>query len=231
MRSRVGYRMNDMRIGAAPGRIPPRLAFWAMAGVALFVSHDAIFLVQLGPGESLTRALRVAGHDYWAFASLALALIGLAAAVGVGVRLIGLRRAAGRLGVAPARAGRARVLPTWLRLFAIVALGFVIQENVEHYISHMHATGLGVLLGPEYPLALPVIALVTGLAALVATTVGGVERELLSVIAAALRRHAFGRAPRSLARPPRRQAVARMSPLAFAIAGRAPPHAFVSRNH
>ena len=199
-----------------------------MAGVALFVSHDAIFLVQLGPGESLTQALREAAHDYWAFASLALAVIGMATAVGVWVRMLGLRRRAAELGAIPGRAGRARLLPTWLRLFAVVALGFVVQENVEHYISHMHATGPGVLLGPEYPLALPVIALVTGVAALIATTVGGVEQELLSVIAAALRRNAFGRPPRSLPRPPRRQAVARISPLAFAIAVRAPPRLLVS---
>jgi hypothetical protein len=223
--------MGDMRIGAALERIPPRLAFWAMAGVALFVSHDAIFLVQLGPGESLTRALREAGHDYWAPASLALAIIGLAAAAGVWVRLLALRRRAAALGAAPGTATRAGLPATWLRLFAVVATGFVIQENVEHYISHMHATGLGALLGPEYPLALPVIALVTGIAALVAATVGGVERELLAVIAAVLRRGAFGRAPRSLPRPTPRQAIARISPLAIAIAGRAPPRAFVLRTH
>ena len=220
-----------MRIRATVARIPARVAFWAMAGVALFVSHDAIFLVQLGPGESLTRALREAGHDYWALASLGLAVIGVATAVAVWFRLLGLRCRPAELGAAPGRAGRARLLPTWLRLFAVVALGFAVQENVEHYISHMHATGLGVLFGVEYPLALPVIALVTGFAALIATTVGGVERELLSVIAAALRRIALGRAPHSLPRPPRRQAVSRISPLALAIAGRAPPRSFVRRNH
>ena len=220
-----------MRIGAALGRIPAGLAFWAMAGVALFLSHDAIFLIQLGPGAELTRALREAGHDYWALASLALAAIGMAAAVGTWHRLRRLRRRAAELGAAPARAGRTRLLSTWLRLFAVVALGFVIQENVEHYISHMHTAGLGVLIGPEYPLALPVIALVSGLAALLATSVGGVERELLTVIAAAMRRRAFGHAPRSLPRPPRRQPVARISPLALAIAGRAPPRAFVPRNY
>ena len=217
--------MSDMRIGAELKRIPARLAFWAMAGVALFVSHDAIFFVQLGPGESLTRALREAGHDYWAFASLALAVIGIAAAVGVGVRLLGLRRRAAELGASPGRAERTRLLPTWLRLFAVVALGFMIQENVEHYLSHMHATGLGVLLGGEYPLALPVIGLISGFAALLASAIGGIERELLAVIAAALR-HAFGHAPRAFLRPPRRHLVAPISPLARSIASRAPPRAF-----
>ena len=40
-----------MRIGAALARIPRAIAFWALAGLALLVSHDAVFLVQLGPGE------------------------------------------------------------------------------------------------------------------------------------------------------------------------------------
>ena len=47
--------------------IPPavrnRLAFWALAGLALFVAHDAVFLAQIGPGQALVaeerpRALR-----------------------------------------------------------------------------------------------------------------------------------------------------------------------------
>lgn len=215
-----------MRIGATLKRIPPRLAFWALAGVTLFVSHDAIFFVQLGPGEALTHALRDAGHEYWAVVSLALAGFGIAAAVGAWVRLLGLRRRAAELGAAPGRAGRGRILPTWLRLFLVVALGFVVQENVEHYISHMHATGLGVLLGPEYPLALPVIGLVSGFAALLASAVGGIERELLASIAAVLRRP-LGRAPRALLRPPSRRSVVRISLIAEAIAGRAPPRAFV----
>lgn len=215
-----------MRIAAALQRVPARLAFWALAGAALFVSHDAIFFVQLGPGESLTHALRDAGHEYWAVASLALAGFGIAAAVGAWVRLHRLRRRAAELGAASGRAGRARILPTWLRLFAVIALGFVIQENVEHYISHMHATGLGVLLGPEYPLALPVIGLISGVAAMLASAVSGIERELLASIAAALRRP-LGRAPRALLRPPTRRSVVRISLIAEAIAGRAPPRAFV----
>ena len=62
-------------------------------------------------------------------------------------------------GGAPTPTGR-RFAAIWLRLLAVVAIGFVIQENVEHVIAHGHAPGLGALLGPEYPLALPVIGLV-----------------------------------------------------------------------
>jgi len=84
------------------------------------------------------------------------------------------------------------------------------------------------LLGAEYPLALPVIALISGLGALLATATGAVERELRAVIASALQR-AFGHAPRSLPRPPRRPSVARMTPLARSAAGRAPPSSFAQQ--
>ena len=39
-------------------RIAPRVAFWAFAALTLLVSHDLVWLVQLGPGESLALALR-----------------------------------------------------------------------------------------------------------------------------------------------------------------------------
>ena len=214
-----------MRTGTLPARIPPRLAFWALAGVALFLSHDAIVLVQVGPGEGLARALREASHGYWASASLVLAVIGLGTAFGAWLRLGTLRRRAAHLGATlHRRASNARLPATWLRLFVVVAAGFVVQENVEHYLGHMHAPGLAVLFGGEYPLALTVIGLISGAAALLATAVGGVERELLAAIAAALGR-GFGRAPRSLRRPPFRLAAVRLSPLARASAGRAPPRA------
>ena len=40
-----------MSIRGALSAIPRPFAFYALAGVGLFVSHDAIFLVQLGPGD------------------------------------------------------------------------------------------------------------------------------------------------------------------------------------
>lgn len=221
--------MNGMRIGALVTRIPPRLAFWAVAGGALFLSHDAIFLVQVGPGEALARTLREAAHGYWEWASLVLALTALGTALGAWLRIRGLRRRAAQLGAAPHRwSSTPRLAATWLRLFVVVASGFLVQENVEHYLGHMHAPGLTVLLGTEYPLALPVIALISGAAALLATAVGGVERELLAAIAAELGR-ILGRAPRDLARPPLRIAAVRLSPLALARAGRAPPRASAQR--
>jgi hypothetical protein len=219
-----------MRIGASLSRIPPRLAFWALAGVALFISHDAIFLAQIGPGQSLTGALREAGHEYWAIASLLLAFIGIAALAITVARLRGLRRAAEALGSASivgARPYPARWLHVWVRLLAVVAVGFLVQENIEHLIGHSHAPGLGALIGPEYPLALPVIGLITGLAALVAAAASQAERALLAAIAEAMRR-TLDRAPRQIQRPPMRLVAVLLSPLARASAGRAPPRLLVS---
>lgn len=219
-----------MRIGAPLAGIPPRLAFWALAGVALLVSHDAIFLAQIGPGQSLTSALREAGHEYWGIASLLLAFIGLAALAITLVRLRGLRRAAEALGSSPIVGSRpypARWLGAWVRLLVVVAIGFVVQENIEHVIGHSHAPGLGALIGPEYPLALPVIGLMTGVAALVAAAASQAERALLAVIAEAMRR-TLDRAPREVRRPPMRLVAVLISPLARASAGRAPPRLLVS---
>ena len=216
-----------MRIGATLARIPPRVAFWAMAGVALFLSHDAVFLVQVGPGDALSRALRDAGHDYWGAASLILALVGLAVGAAAILRLRILRRRVALLRAprgAPTPIGR-RFAAIWLRLFAVVALGFVVQENVEHIISHGHAIGLGALLGPEYPLALPVIGLVTALAGFVAAAVRRTEGALLAIISAALHRPRRGR---PLAGPQSQLVLPLRSPMANAIAGRAPPRAFAS---
>ncbi len=218
-----------MRIGASFARIPPRLAFWALAAVALFVSHDAIFLAQVGPGEPFARAVREAGHGYWGAVSFALAAIGLLAAAAASIRLRSLRRRAATLGAAAHRPGLRSLGAVWLRLFAVVVIGFAVQENIEHYLTHLHAPGLGALLGPEYPLALPVIGLVTGMAAVAAAAFRGAEAELQAAIATALGR-AFGHAPRSLPRPPARLWVARVSPLACSIAGRAPPSRFVQHS-
>lgn len=219
-----------MGIARQLARVRGPVAFWGLAGVALFVSHDAVFLAQLGPGEVLARTLRQAGHDYWGLVSLILAVVGLAVLVGTLVRLRSLRRAADALSAAAIPRTRPYVrrwLTAWARLLAVVAIGFVVQENIEHLIGHSHAPGLGALIGPEYPLALPVIALISGLAALVAAALSHAELALLAVIADAMRR--FGaRAPRRTLRPPLRLAAALPSPLARACAGRGPPWMLVS---
>jgi hypothetical protein len=141
----------------------------------------------MGPGQALTRALRDAGHGYWGLASTLL-LVGAAIGAVIWVaRIVVLWHLAAKSpGRLPGRGSwRRRATAHWIRLFVLVALAFVVQENAEHLLSHGHAIGLGALIGPEYPLALPVLALVTGLAAAVTALVREHEAELLRRIAAA----------------------------------------------
>ena len=151
----------------------------------------------------------------------------------IGVRLWLLRRRAAGLRANTTLMQRqpylARALRAWIRLVVVVAIGFVIQENIEHFLSHRHTLGLGALLGPEYPLTLPVIAGMTGLAALVAAAVVTVERQLLAAILRAIRQ-LVRRAPRRLQRPPARVAWRLLSPLATAWAGRAPPRQLLTHS-
>jgi hypothetical protein len=204
-------------------RVRGTLAFWALAGVALLVSHDAVFLVQVGPGEGLARALRTAGHDYWGAASLRIAGVGLVAALAIVARLSALRRTAHSLGAVPSpnRGYLRRAARSWVALLLIVATGFVIQESAEHLVLHGHPIGLGALVGPEYPLALPVIAAITALAGLVAAAVAGVERSLLAGIADALSR--LPRAPLGAPMRPPLATAHRSSVLSRPGASRAPP--------
>lgn len=221
--------MTDMSSLAVPARLRGAIAFWSLAGTALLLSHDAVFLAQVGPGEELARTLRSAGHGYWHLASLALAVTGAAAAAAAGIRLARLSRRARALGVRriPRRAGYARrVLLAWCRLFAVVGAGFVLQENLEHLAMHAHLIGFGALLGPEYPLALPVIGAITLLGGMLAGLIGGAEHALLETIAAALERPA--RAPRILRIPPLRLDLPPISVVGRAAASRAPPRMLAS---
>jgi hypothetical protein len=141
------------------------------------------------------------------------------------VRLVQLRRRAHALRarpIEPTATYGGRFLVAWARLFVLVAIGFAIQENLEHLGMHAHAIGAGALIGPEYPLALPVIGLITMVAASIAALVTGAERALIATIAAALRQ-GVRRAPRRLDRPPLRITEPRPPVLAGAAAGRAPP--------
>lgn len=174
------------------------LLFWALAGVSLLASHDLVYLVQLGPGAELASALREAAHDYWGAGSALLTAIG---GVAIGVTLLQLRRlrrTATHLRATPARSYPRRFVRTWGLLFAVVAVGFVLQESAEHLVLHGHPIGAGALLSAEYPLALPVIAPITALAALVVALAADAERRLLAAITSVLARL---RPRRSLERP------------------------------
>jgi hypothetical protein len=218
-----------MSMSRVSGLLRGPVGFWALAGVALLASHDAIFLVQIGPGERLTQALRETGHEYWASASLLLVAFGFAAAATMILRIRSLRRQALDIdetrGAAWPSRRRASPISAWTKLFALVALGFAIQENIEHLVAHGHAPLLGALLGPEYPLALPVIAVITAIASILVVALRSTEHALVAAIEAALQQ-AFGHAPRRVRRKVQAARGIRISPMAAAVAGRAPPLAF-----
>lgn len=222
-------RMNDMRMPSL-ARLRQHIAFWALAGAVLLVSHDAVFLAQLGPGEPLASALRQASHEYWGTASLAIGAIGLLAALAVILRILRLHRRASELGARPVRVARPgylrRVARTWSALFAVVAFGFLVQENVEHAAGHGHLPGTGALFGPEYPLALPVIALITLVGALLGAAAERTERALATAIEQVLR--LILRPPRRLLRAPMRAESHPQRALAGDRAGRAPPSPLAS---
>ena len=102
--------------------------------------------------------------------------MGFAALLAVAVHLRTLRQQAADLGADRGRiadrAYLARAAVAWGWLFAVVAIGFVIQENIEHFIGHAHAPGIGALIGPEYPLALPMIAGISFAGALLVAAIG-----------------------------------------------------------
>src|SRR5688500_6385175 len=117
--------MDHMRLRALPTALRGTICFWALAGLALLVSHDAVFAAQMGPGEALTRTLRTAGHDYWGLATIGLAGIGATAALWAVVRLLQLRRRAHALRarpIEPTATYGGRFLVAWARLFVVVAI-------------------------------------------------------------------------------------------------------------
>jgi hypothetical protein len=214
--------MNSMMLRAS--RSTHRLAFWALAGLALLVSHDAVWLVQLGPGEGLAAALRSGGHGYWGGASGVIALLGLIAGLAIVRRLSRLRRAAGEPDAAAEVRVRAssylvRSMGAWPRLLILVLVGFTLQENFEHALTHGHTPGLSALIGSEHPLAVPVIAVITLIASLLASIVLVAEEVLLTIIR---RLRSTRRAPRRLLRPVLNSGRPSTS-RARAHAGRAPP--------
>jgi len=107
-----------------------------------------------------------------------------------------------------------------------VALAFALQENIEHLAGHGHLIGLGALIGPEYPLALPVI----GLVALAAAALGALVRWRIALLEARVGVRPVPARPRGLTarRPaPGWAIVATLRIRAWSLvrldAGRAPP--------
>ncbi len=209
--------------------------------VALFVAHDAIFLAEYGIGDTFAAAMRQSGHDgYWPVYMLLVGVAGATLVASTALRVARLRlrlaalgtphRGAFALGLqdrAPAvRSYRGELLVLWIRLFAAVVVGYVIQENLEH-IAHHHVPGLGVLFGPDNPLALPALAAITFILA----AVGALVRWRIAILGERLARAVAAGAHRSGLRATRPAAgswiAAAVSAHHWTIArqdpGRAPP--------
>jgi hypothetical protein len=145
-------------------RLGRGLRMGILAIVALLVAHDAIFLAQYGAGPDFPRAMAEGGHDgYWLPFTVTVILGGgllLLRALNT-IRVLDLQALRFERVELPAPSYATELLGIWRHLFPLVTLLFAIQENVEHLAEHGHLLGLGALAGPEYPLALPVIAAVS----------------------------------------------------------------------
>lgn len=193
--------------------VPHAVRFGLLALGGLLLGHQAAYAVQYGIGAGLTQAMATGGHGYWPiFSTLALSALLLLLSRSTW-RLVPLRgdgpsagapRAAAEghpAGLPRARHGprptdpptapptvprtyRRELLALWPPLFGVVAIGFTIQENLEHVTSHGHVPGLEPILGPSAPLALPILALVT----LALAAVGALLRWRVATLEARLAR-------------------------------------------
>lgn len=221
---------------SATARLLRALRFVALALVSVAVAHDAIFAAQYGVGSGFVRAMQAGGHDgYWPVFSVLVAVVAAVLGLRAAVRLGRPRGDSGRRGLTgPGRAGardgqpryRTELARLWLPLSVVVTIAFAIQENLEHLAGHGHLIGLGALVGPEYPLALPVLVLVS----LAAAALGALVRWRIAVLEARFAGRLHVARSRGLAarRPPRRWAdVAALRAHAWFVvrldAGRAPP--------
>ena len=148
------------------------IRFAALVGVGVLTAHDVIYTAQaaLDPSDLV---FADAAHRYWTtFVVLAL----LAGGVVLAATLTGFLRLGRALRHLPPAPGPCRLtvasykgelVRLWPRLLGTVGLAFIVQENIEHAAAGRALPGLWVLSGPEYPLAIPVLILVTGLLAAV----------------------------------------------------------------
>ena len=150
-----------------------RARFWALALVGLVVGHDAVFIGQTG---SLAGGTGGVGHGYWlTFAMLSLvlaagpllaalsALAHITASLGAQERTahVILGGSAGARAVDPVASYVGDLTRLFPRLFIVIAVGFAVQENLEHVASGQGLPGLWALSGPEYPLAIPILGVIS----------------------------------------------------------------------
>jgi hypothetical protein len=177
--------------------VPHAIRFGLLALGGLLLGHEAVYALQYGVGAGFTQAMASGDHGYWPiFSTVALSALLLLLARS-GWQLAQLHGA--RASDDPARPARLRgpvapptalrtypreLLGLWPPLFGVVAVGYTIQENLEHFTSHGHVPGLEPIIGPAAPLALPILALVT----LALAAVGALLRWRIATLEARLAR-------------------------------------------
>ncbi len=168
-------------------RVLRLVRFGALAVVSVWFAHDAVFAAEHGLGSGFAAAMTAGGHDgYWWALSLAVGIVATLLGLWVAIRLVRLtdrtRDVRSRPIAVTAPSYRAELAGLWTALFVVTAAAFTLQENIEHLAGHGHLIGLEALSGPEYPLALPVIAVVT----LVVAALGALVRWRIAVLEARL---------------------------------------------
>jgi hypothetical protein len=164
-----------------------RIRLAVLAVVGLFVGHTAVYLAQYGPGRSFAVAMTSGNHDGYWLAFIVVATTGATVlALRTAVRLWCLRSAARQVHEVDPRRPDALPAPSYRRvvgqlariLVPVLILGYAVQENLEHIVGHGHVLGLGALVGPENPLALPVLSVV----AVALAAVGAIVRWRIAVL-------------------------------------------------
>ncbi len=175
-------------ITSAFARWAPRIRLTLLLIVAVFLGHDAVYLAQYGLGSTLVQVMTERGHDaYWpTLISLAL-LSGTLLVAGALATVVRLRRRL--VGLPERRASTAsaylpEVLRLWRVLLPATILLFALQENVEYLFTHGDVLGIEAIVGPNAPLAIPVLALVT----LALAALGGLVRWRIAVLQARIAR-------------------------------------------
>lgn len=145
------------------------LRFLTLAAAGILVAHDTVFIAQYGLGAGYEAAMAQTAHGYWPAFVLFSLLAGGAGAVTATRALARLGRVARGLPPAPPSPRRpafwAEIRSLWPRLFAVMVVGFALQENVEHALAGGDWPGLWVLSAPDYPLSIPSILVVSGMLA------------------------------------------------------------------
>ena len=142
-----------------------RLRFALLVAVVAVTAHDATYLVGHGL-EGYPAALGSTGHDgHWLPVAIGVAVLLLGAATVAAFRWWTLRRQLAHLGGPARQDGIGQILPEaarlTVRLFVAALAVFVLQENLEAIAIGAPAPGPGIILAPAYLAAVPAIAAVS----------------------------------------------------------------------